>query len=51
MIDKALALRAKVRGGQTKVHDLDTAPLFLNRQGKAFSETAFNSAWQRATCA
>jgi integrase len=49
VIDKALELRGKVRGGQKKVDDLDTAPLFLTRLGKAFSETAFNSAWQRAT--
>jgi hypothetical protein len=42
VITRALELRGKVRGGQRKVDDLDTAPPFLNRQGKAFSETAFN---------
>ena len=49
VIDRALELRKKVRGGQKDVKDLATAPLFLNRVGKAFSETGFNSAWQRAT--
>lgn len=48
VIARTLELRSKVRGGQKKVDDLDTAPLFLNRLGKAFSETGFNSAWQRA---
>ena len=38
VIDKAFELRAKVRGGQKKVDDLDTAPLFLNHLGKAFTE-------------
>lgn len=41
-------LRSKIRGGQREVKDPDTAPLFLNRYGKAFTETGFNSAWQRA---
>ena len=49
VIDRALKLRSKVRGGQRQVADLKAAPLFLNRYGKAFSETGFNSAWQRAT--
>lgn len=51
VIARALDLRAKVRGGQKDVRDLDTAPLFLNRLGKAFSETGFNSMWQRARIA
>ncbi|HXF67677.1 MAG TPA: tyrosine-type recombinase/integrase [Burkholderiales bacterium] len=51
VIDRALELRAKVRGGQREIKDLDTAPLFLNRLGKAFSETGFNSMWQRARAA
>jgi integrase len=49
VVNRALELRAKVRGGQRAVKDLDTATLFLNRYGKAFTETGFNSAWQRAT--
>lgn len=48
VVNRWLALRAKVRGGDRKVDDLDTAPLFLNRKGKAVSETGFNSMWQRA---
>lgn len=48
VIERALALRAKVRGGQKDVDDLATAPLFLNRFGKAVSETGFNSMWGRA---
>ena len=31
--------------------DLGTATLFPNRLGKAFSETGFNSMWQRARIA
>ena len=29
--------------------DLDTAPLFLNRKGMAWTKTGFNSQWYRAT--
>lgn len=47
VIDRALELRQKVRGGKKDVADLDTAPLFLNRFGKAITETGFNSDWQR----
>lgn len=47
VIDRALDLRQKVRGGKKEVADLDTAPLFLNRFGKAITETGFNSDWQR----
>lgn len=48
VLDRALELRAQVRGGQ-KVADLETAPLFLNRRGRRVTETGFNSMWQRAT--
>lgn len=48
VLDRALELRAKVRGGQREVLDLATAPLFLNRKGKRVTETGFNSMWQRA---
>jgi hypothetical protein len=48
VVNRALEIRKKVRGGQKEVDDLATAPLFLNRLGKAFSETGFNSIWQRA---
>jgi integrase len=48
VIQRALELRDKVRGGQKTVADLTTAPLFLNRRGKPWTETGFNSAWQRA---
>lgn len=48
VIDAAIAVRSHVRGGQKEVSDLSTAPLFLTRAGKAYSETAFNSLWQRA---
>jgi integrase len=48
VIARVLELRAKARGGQKAVTDLDTAPLFLNREGKAFTRTGFNSMWQRA---
>ena len=49
VIARALELRAKVRGAQKDVKDLDTAPLFLNRKGKAWTKTGFNSQWHRAT--
>jgi integrase len=48
VLDRALELRRKVRGGQRDVLDLATAPLFLNRKGKRVTETGFNSMWQRA---
>jgi integrase len=48
VINRWLVLRKKVRGGQKEVEDLASAPLFLNRHGKAVSETGFNSMWQRA---
>lgn len=46
VVDRALELRGHVRGGG-KVTDAHTAPLFLARSGKAFSESAFNSMWAR----
>ena len=49
VIARVLELRAKVRCGQKDVKDLDTAPLFLNRKGKAWTKTGFNSQWHRAT--
>lgn len=51
VINRALGLRQTVRGGGKVVKDLDAAPLFLNRNGKAFTETGFNSMWQRARIA
>jgi len=50
VIARALELRAKVRGGkkQQNVEDTVKAPLFLNRLGKRFSESGFNSLWGRA---
>ena len=48
VIARAMELRAKVRGGQKEIADHSSAPLFLNRLGKAISETGFNSMWQRA---
>lgn len=48
VIDKALALRSKVRGGQRAIADSATAPLFLTRRGIAYGETAFNVMWRRA---
>lgn len=51
VIARALELRSKVRGGQREIADHTAAPLFLNRLGKAFSETGFNSMWQRARVA
>ena len=48
VIDRWLDLRKKMRGGQRDVADLSTAPLFITRNGKGYSETAFNSLWQRA---
>lgn len=47
VINRWLVLRKKVRGGQKEVEDLASAPLFLNRHGKAVSETGLNSMWQR----
>lgn len=49
VIKRALALRAKVRGGKRalKVADLETAPLFLSRTGKPYGISAFNSDWRR----
>ncbi len=48
VINCALELRKKVRGGKKEgVSDLPTAPLFLNRHGKAISESGFNSTWYR----
>jgi hypothetical protein len=44
-------VRAKVRSGQREIADHTPAPLFLNRLGKAFSETGFNSMRQRARIA
>jgi integrase len=51
VINRALELRAKVRGGQKNVEDATRAPLFLNRFGRAISKTGFNSMWQRARIA
>jgi integrase len=48
VIDRCLELRRKVRGGQREVVDAATAPLFLTRRGKAYSETSFNVMWRRA---
>ena len=48
VIDRALALRAKTRGGQAEVADLPSAPLFLNAKGRQVTETGFNSLWARA---
>jgi hypothetical protein len=47
IVDRALELRKKARGGG-KVADLASAPLFLNLRGHRWTETGFNSAWQRA---
>jgi hypothetical protein len=48
VINRALELRARVRRGQKAAADLDTAPLFLNRKGKAITITGFNWMWYRA---
>ena len=48
VIARALEIRSKVRGGQREVKDLDTAPLFLSRKGKAWGTSAFNTDWQRS---
>jgi len=48
VINRALELRRKVRGGQKEVKDLSTAPLFLNRKGRAITISGFNSMWYRA---
>jgi hypothetical protein len=44
VIDRALELRAKFRGGGRKVAEIDkdAAPLFLTRAGRAYGEQAFN---------
>lgn len=47
VIKRALVIRAKVRGGQKDVRDLETAPLFLSRTGKPYGIAAFNSEWRR----
>ena len=49
VIKRALAIRAKVRGGKKdlKVSDLETAPLFLSRTGKPYGISAFNTEWRR----
>ena len=40
---------SKTRGGKrTDVADLPSAPLFLNRKGKAITVSGFNSMWYRA---
>lgn len=51
VIDRALELRSKVRGGkkQLDVRDLATAPLFINRFGKQITPTGFNSEWYRCS--
>jgi hypothetical protein len=49
VISRILELRAEERSGQKEVKDLDTAPLFLNQKGKAWTKTRFNSQWHRAT--
>lgn len=49
VIARALEIRAELRGGQKAVADLDTAPLFLNRKGAAWTKTGFNSQWHRAS--
>lgn len=51
VIDRALEIRSKVRGGkkQVDVHDLATAPLFLNRFGAQITPTGFNSEWYRCS--
>ena len=46
VIKRALAIRAKVRGGKKDVVDLETAPLFLSRTGKPYGISAFNSEWR-----
>ncbi len=51
VIDRAIELRAKVRGGQKVVADATSAPLFLTKYGKPYGESAFNSMWQRARAA
>lgn len=51
VIDRALAERAKVRGGQKDVLDSVNAPLFLNQHGKQFTNSGFNSQWYRARSA
>ena len=48
VIATAMDARKKVRGGQKKVADLNTAPPFLTRLRKPISETALNSMRQRA---
>ena len=47
VIARSLALRRKARGGQNKIEDTDTAPLFPNRRGKAITSTGFNTMRQR----
>lgn len=51
VVNRWLEQRAKLRGGQKNVTDADTAPLFLNRKGKALTKTGFNSLWYRARSA
>lgn len=48
VVNRALELRRKARGGQSQVADLASAPLFLNRKGKAITVSGFNSMWYRA---
>ncbi len=48
VINRALELRQKARGGQNQIADLTSAPLFLNRKGKAITVSGFNSMWYRA---
>jgi integrase len=49
VVDRALALRSKVRGsGRPIEHPAAARPLFLTRRGIAYSDTAFNSLWRRA---
>ena len=48
VIKRAKEIRAKLRGGQKVIVDHTTAPLFLTRYGKAFTETAFNRQWSTA---
>lgn len=46
VINRALALRSKVRGGKRKdVADLPSAPLFLKRKGQAITVSGFDSMW------
>ena len=48
VINRALELRHKARGGQNQIADLGSAPLFLNRKGKTITVSGFNSMWYRA---